>query len=252
MNPSAIQSASNEHVIVWAIICSILLHGLLALVIPNLKFDDLKKPDVLEILLTKQAPPAQPAPPAPPKLSEPPTKTTEPKIIPKSKLKSAPTPVIKQQPSPILQDLPPVTEAPPVTTQQEVIAVAAAPERPTPIQSTPIVAPSIKESPPLPSKAEVDNANGRYGNSLWNAISKHKKYPKIAQMRGWQGETIIELELDGNGKLKSKKITQSSGYEALDKQALEMIEKALPFPAPPEALRNSNFTITIPVPFKLE
>jgi protein TonB len=38
----------------------------------------------------------------------------------------------------------------------------------------------------------------------------------------------------------------------LDKQALEMVEKALPFPAPPDVLRGNNFTITVPVPFKLE
>ena len=99
-----------------------------------------------------------------------------------------------------------------------------------------------------PSQADLDG----YSNSLWGAISKHKKYPKIAQMRGWQGEVIVELQLDGNGKIKSKKIAQSSGYEVLDKQALEMVEKALPFPIPPETLRSNNFTITVPVPFKLE
>ena len=71
-------------------------------------------------------------------------------------------------------------------------------------------------------------------------------------MRGWQGEAVVELELDGNGKLQAKKITQSSGHEVLDKQALEMVEKALPLPMPPEALRGTNFTITVPVPFKLE
>ena len=70
-------------------------------------------------------------------------------------------------------------------------------------------------------------------------------------MRNWQGEAIVELELDGSGKLKSKKISQSSGYEVLDKQALEMVEKALPFPAPPEALRGTSFTITVPVPFNI-
>ena len=126
-----------------------------------------------------------------------------------------------------------------------------APERPAPTHTPPVAEP-VKEAPPMPSQADIDNATGRYGNALWNAISKHKKYPKIAQMRGWQGEAIVELELDGSGKLKSKKITQSSGYEVLDKQALEMVEKAVPFPTPPEALRNSNFTIVIPVPFKLE
>jgi protein TonB len=119
------------------------------------------------------------------------------------------------------------------------------------VSSAPIATPE----PPKPiavSQEAMDDARGKYGNTLWGAISKHKQYPRIAQMRGWQGEAIVELLLDGNGKLKSKKIIQSSGFESLDKQALEMIEKAAPFPAPPEALSDSNFSIKVSIPFKLE
>ncbi|PPC82230.1 MAG: energy transducer TonB [Methylotenera sp.] len=246
MNSAAIQPSPNKDTIVWAIICSLLLHGLLALIIPNIDLDDIKEPELLEITLApKTEPQAQPEPVQ----SEP--EVTKPKIEPK--LKPEPKPVIKNKPSPIVQETQPVVETPVITPPQEVIAVKPVAERPTPVQTIPINEP-VKEPPPppAPSQAEIDNATGRYGNALWSAISKHKKYPKIAQMRGWQGETIIELELDGTGKLKSKKVVQSSGYEVLDKQALEMVEKALPFPTPPEALRNSNFTITVPVPFKLE
>jgi len=223
-----------------------LLHGLLILIIPNIHFDAVQMPEVLEIQLVKQ--PA-PTPPAPPQPAQPPAEVVEPQT--KSIPKPTPKPVVKQTPSPIVQEARPITETPITTAAPEVIAVKPAPERPAPTHTQPVAEP-VKETPPMPSQVEIDNATGRYGNSLWNAISKHKKYPKIAQMRGWQGEAIVELELDGSGKLKSKKITQSSGYEVLDKQALEMVEKAVPFPTPPEALRNSNFTIVIPVPFKLE
>ncbi len=246
MNSAAIQPSPNKDTIVWAIICSLLLHGLLALIIPNIDLDDIKEPELLEITLApKTEPQAQPDP------VQPEPEVTKPKIEPK--LKPEPKPVIKNKPSPIVQETQPVVETPVITPPQEVIAVKPVAERPPPVQTIPINEP-VKEPPPppAPSQAEIDNATGRYGNALWSAISKHKKYPKIAQMRGWQGETIIELELDGTGKLKSKKVVQSSGYEVLDKQALEMVEKALPFPTPPEALRNSNFTITVPVPFKLE
>lgn len=246
MNSAAIQPSPNKDTIVWAIICSLLLHGLLALIIPNIDLDDIKEPELLEITLApKTEPQAQPDP------VQPEPEVTKPKIEPK--LKPEPKPVIKNKPSPIVQETQPVVETPVITPPQEVIAVKPVAERPPPVQTIPINEP-VKEPPPppAPSQAEIDNATGRYGNALWSAISKHKKYPKIAQMRGWQGETIIELELDGTGKLKSKKVVQSSGYEVLDKQALEMVEKALPFPTPPEALRNSNFTITVSVPFKLE
>lgn len=204
-------------------------------------------PEVLEISLSPKTEPKTPPQPEPTQ-AEP--EVIKPKIEPK--LRPEPKPVIKNKPSPIVQETQPVVETPTITPPQEVIAVKPVTERPTPIQTVPITEPVKEPPPPAPSQAEVDNATGKYGNALWSAISKHKKYPRIAQMRGWQGETIIELELDGAGKLKSKKITQSSGYEVLDKQALEMVERALPFPTPPEVLRNSNFTITVPVPFKLE
>jgi protein TonB len=106
--------------------------------------------------------------------------------------------------------------------------------------------------PTVPSQAEINAALNGYNNALWGKIGKYKQYPKIAQMRGWQGEVIVELLLDGNGKLKSKKILTSSGFDVLDKQALDMIDKAAPFPSPPEALRGSSFSITVPIPFKLE
>lgn len=244
LNSAAIQPSPKEYTIVWAIICSILLHGLLALIIPNMKLDDIKEPVVLEISLAKKA---EAQPPAEPEPVQPPPEVIQPQVQPK--LKPEPKPVIKEKPSPIVQQIQPVVETPTITAPTEVIAVKPAPERTVPTQT--VSAPEPKEPPP-PSQAEIDNATGRYGNSLWNAISKHKKYPKIAQMRGWQGETIVELELDGTGRLKSKKIIQSSGYEVLDKQALDMVDKAVPFPTPPEVLRNSNFTITVPVPFKLE
>lgn len=246
LNSAVIQPSSKEYTIVWAIICSVLLHGLLALIIPNMKFDDIKAPEVLEVQLVKKA---EPPPPAQPEPIQPPAEVVKPQIKPK--LKPEPKPIIKETPSPIVQEVQPVVETPPIAPQQEVIAVKPSPERTLPTQTVPAADP-VKETTPKPSQVDIDNATGRYGNALWSAISKHKKYPKIAQMRGWQGETIIELELDGTGKIKSKRITQSSGYEVLDKQALEMVERALPFPTPPEALRNSNFTITVPVPFKLE
>ena len=139
---------------------------------------------------------------------------------------------------------------PPPSVQTEVLAVApkvdVSPSPPVPVM--------VPEPPKLivPSQAEINAALNGYNNALWGKIGKYKQYPKIAQMRGWQGEVIVELLLDGNGKLKSKKILSSSGYEVLDKQALEMIDKAAPFPSPPEALRASSFSITVPIPFKLE
>lgn len=225
-----------------------LLHVLLVVTIPNIKFDqdEIKKPETLNIDIIKLP---EPPPPAPPEPVPPQPEVVKPKVEPK--IKPEPKPVTKPLPTPVAEPITePVSEPPPQPT--EVIAVAPKVNAAPPVETVPAPVPVKQEPPPVTNQADYDDARSRYGNSLWGAISKHKKYPKIAAMRNWQGEAIVELELDGNGKLKSKKIIQSSGHDVLDKQALEMVEKALPFPPPPDVLRGNSFTITVPVPFKLE
>lgn len=241
---------ANGNTLMWAMICSILLHALLAIVIPNIQFDPIKKPDLLIVELTKKTEPPPVVVPEPVKVEPEPIKPkVDNKPEPKTVTKPLPTPtVVKHESNPTP---PPTAAAPP---QTEVIAVAPKTEA-APSPTVPAPAPVVAPEPPKPlgpSQEDIDAARGKYGSTLWGAIAKYKQYPRIAQMKGWQGEAIVELLLDGNGKLKSKKILQSSGYESLDKQALEMVEKAAPFPAPPEALRGSNFSIKVPVPFKLE
>ncbi len=244
MNIAVSYSSSNK-TLAWAIIGSMLLHALLVAVIPNIKFDEIKEPEILNVDFVKLPEP----PPLAPEPVQPEPETVKPKIEPK--IKPEPKPVTKPIPTVAAEPTQPVSEPPPVQ-PTEVIAVAPKPTPAPPAQTVPAPVPVVPEPPPVINQADYEDARNKYGNSLWGAISKYKKYPKIAAMRNWQGEAIVELELDGNGKLKSKKIVQSSGHDVLDKQALEMVEKALPFPAPPEALRGNSFTITVPIPFKLE
>ena len=248
------QSTINESTLIWAIICSILLHALLMLILPNIQFDPPAKPIPLEIGIQKSVKPepvaAQPEQPVEKPVEEPKPEIKKPEPIKKI---VEPKPITKTVEAPS-----PVTEVEPITPPVETPAPAVIAVEPKP--NTAPVAVVAPPAPPAPevvtvlerSQAEVDNALGEYGTLLGRAIAKHKQYPRIAQTRGWKGEELLDLKLDGNGKVLSAGIRQGSGYEALDKQALEMVRKASPFPAPPEALRNRTFNITVPVSFKLE
>lgn len=241
MNIAVKHPSSNQYTLIWALIGSVLLHVLLAVVLPNVKFDHVKKPDTLEVQLVSKP---EPPPVVKPKPIQPQPEQVKPKAEPKPE----PKPIVKPLPTPTIIK----NEQPPTTAPPEVIAVTPKAESaPSPMPPAPVVIPEPPK-PVAPSQVDLSAARDSYGNTLWGAIGKYKQYPKVAQMRGWQGEVIVELELDGNGKLKSKKILKGSGYDILDKQALDMVEKAAPFPAPPEALRGSNFTIKVPIPFKLE
>ena len=235
--PNATAEYQQQHAstIAWALLCSILLHVIFAVAIPKFNVEKVTKPEVLEIqLVAKPQAPTPMVEPEPIKPAEP-----TPTVKPTPTLKPLPIPVIKVAP---VADVTPEYTAPPA----DVV--------PTPKIEPQVTAITNPEPPKdfVPSQADIATAKDAYGDALWRAISKFKKYPNVARTRGYQGEVILGLELDGYGKIKSKKILQSSGYEMLDNQALEMVDKAVPLPLPAEALRNSNFNITIPVPFKLE
>lgn len=224
------------------------------LILPNIKFDQPEKPVPLEIELQKPAKP-EPVAAQPEQQVEKPIEEPKPEVKKPEPIKKIiePKPITKtvESPSPVteIEQVTPPAEAqpaPPVIAVQPTqntapVAVVAPPAPPTPVVEA-----------PERSQAEVNDALGEYGNLLGRAIAKHKQYPRIAQTRGWEGEVLLDLKLDGNGKVLSAGIRQGSGYEVLDKQALEMVRKASPFPAPPEALRNRTFNITVPVSFKLE
>ena len=124
--------------------------------------------------------------------------------------------------------------------------------QPTPKEVAPAPpAETVSKIPNIVPQEQLTQHLESYSSLLANAIAKYKQYPKIAQMRGWQGTVIADLEIDSKGTVISIKIKKSSTYEVLDNEALEMIRKASPFPAPPESLRGKNFNVLVPISFKL-
>jgi periplasmic protein TonB len=227
------QSAcAQDRIFAWAIGLSLLAHVLVALVVPGFTFDSIAPQEItIELESPKPQPIITPEP-------------IKPKVIPPQP-KVAPQPV--PEPKPVISNTPQVVTAPP---PPAVIAVPAKPIEP----QTPSMVVPVPQDPPKPSitPVDIDNAKNQYGGLLSREFAKHKQYPKIAQMRGWQGEVDLLLELDPHGSLIAIKILKSSGHEALDNQAIEMAHKSAPFPVPPESLRTKNFEVTVPVSFRLE
>ena len=91
-----------------------------------------------------------------------------------------------------------------------------------------------------------------YSAKLTKAIARQKRYPRIAQMRGWQGEIIIDLKIDGQGNLIKAKIKQGSEFKILDTEGMNMVKKASPFPKPPKELESKIFNVVVPISFKLQ
>ena len=64
-------------------------------------------------------------------------------------------------------------------------------------------------------------------------IQKRISYPRIARKMGWEGKVIVSFMVDRDGKVQDVHIIESSGFAALDKNAMATIKKAAPFPCPP-------------------
>lgn len=231
---------------------SIALHVLAATQLPGLQPEKTIVPKILEVALIPEPQPAAVAPePAPAPEPEPPKPKPEPKPEPQPLPKPKPEPQPEPEPTPVIEPEPaPPEPAAAPTPPPPVISVAPVEEEPPVITAPP--PPPEPLQPPKPTQQDIDAARNQYGNLLARAIARHKQYPRIAQMRGWQGETLVELQIDGNGKVLSSKIHTSSSYEVLDKQALEMVKRASPFPAPPETLRGLTFSLLVPISFRLE
>lgn len=240
----------NEHGIIWAITASILLHVLVAVVVPNFNFTTKTEPKkILKVELL------QPAPPAPAPIAEPLPPINNPEPPKPEPIKKKLEPIIK--PKPIKEEALTPIEEPELVSQpvvENIIAVQPSAERPTEIvvpQPTQPTEPIEVPSPPQPSQADIDSALSAYGNLLGRAIAKHKSYPKIAERRGWQGTALLDLKIDSQGHVLSATVRDSSGYDSLDSRALEMVKKASPFPPPPKELQGRTFDISVPVTFKL-
>jgi periplasmic protein TonB len=64
-------------------------------------------------------------------------------------------------------------------------------------------------------------------------INRQVTYPKTARQMGWQGKVKLSFFISSNGYAKGIKIVESSGVGILDKNAVEAVKSASPFPKPP-------------------
>lgn len=216
---STATSSFGESTLIWAIVCSFLLHILLVAVIPNFKFDALKKvPDVLKVEIV------QPKKPEPVKLIEPvpePPKPAEP-VKPKPAL-AKPLPKItpKTEPIPAKENKPEVTqtEPPPKPT-----IIAVTPKADT----TPVIVVPTPEPPkdkPLNDEA-YNSAKSSYKSSVQKEIQRNLRYPKMAEKRRITGVAKVEIHLDREGNVMSVTVISSSGNDSLDTEAISVIKRS--------------------------
>ena len=131
-------------------------------------------------------------------------------------------------------------------TPQIVARLAEIPERKV------VTAVKPRPKPPTPASESAQALSpDQYRLQLIDEARRHKRYPAFARENNWRGEVLVALTLGAGGRA-SVSLKASSGYEALDRQALEMLEQAARSVPVPLALRGKEFTLELRTSYGLE
>ena len=125
----------------------------------------------------------------------------------------------------------PETTAPPQMPQFDLASVAAA---------------QVQGAP----NPERSNANPKYYSSISAQIERNKRYP--ADGKNDRGIAQVAFSIDRRGRVLSSRIVTSSGSAALDREALQIITRAQPFPPPPASVAGAEIPFTVPLRFHMK
>ncbi len=79
-------------------------------------------------------------------------------------------------------------------------------------------------------------------------VQRYISYPPIARRMGWEGTVVVKFKLTPEGVVQDSEVEESSGYEILDKNALQVISRASSeFPKPRQTV-----VVVVPIKYKLE
>jgi periplasmic protein TonB len=128
----------------------------------------------------------------------------------------------------------------PASAAAPVVASAAPAE-----SSPPPVAPALSAS----AQSALVEA---YGRHLAELLRRQHDYPRIAAMRGWEGEVRLRVRVARKGSLVGVQVDRSSGFDVLDQHAQAMVEHLPTLPPLPAGLLSNEIQFVVPVQFHLE
>jgi protein TonB len=109
-----------------------------------------------------------------------------------------------------------------------------------------------KSGPGVPGEgvSEREGLQQAYLNEYFayirDRIVKNLFFPPAARNRGWSGRICVSFVIGKDGRVGQVRIVQSTGFEVLDRNVIDAIKRASPFPRPPVEAE-----LTLPIVYKL-
>jgi protein TonB len=120
---------------------------------------------------------------------------------------------------------------------------------PPPLEANP-AATAAAPSPGLSTLAA--RAQASWQNSLVAHFNRYKRYPADARAHSIEGVVTVEFKLDPSGQILSSRIVDSSGSTVLDEEAMALLKRAAPLPAPPAYVSPDGLYLTLPIQFRMK
>lgn len=92
---------------------------------------------------------------------------------------------------------------------------------------------------------------GWLAESIWSQIEKYKRYPAKAKQREWEGKVVVEAVIREDGMILALHVAESSGYDILDQNALDVLWKLSPLTLA-HPLGRPQLTILVPLTYRLD
>ena len=124
-------------------------------------------------------------------------------------------------------------------------------EPPAPQPAPPPVAAVQSQPVPQPAQPPESLSRDQYRLQLIDEARRHKRYPPLARENNWQGDVRVDVAISANGR-PTVTLKGSSGYEVLDRQALDMFAQAARSVPVPPALRGKEFSFEVRAVYGLE
>ena len=109
----------------------------------------------------------------------------------------------------------------------------------------------VAAAPSPGTSAAVARAQAAWEKALVSHLNRFKRYPDMARARSNQGDVAVQFTIDRTGSLVASRIVRSSGSSALDEEALAVLQRASPLPAPPAQVSGATFDLTLPIQFRI-
>jgi protein TonB len=141
---------------------------------------------------------------------------------------------LSEQPTPQSEDSSTATSSmnpgPPSTAQQQTVAM---------------------NHPAFTPRAAAKPDYGWLMELLRQRIMSLQTYPRSASMKGWEGIVVVKTTINSDGSLAEAVVTKSSGYLALDEDALQLMHRVCPIRLPKD-LGRSQMAVLIPIRYRLD